>query len=126
ILEMRAHTLGELDQDMARAFVDDGMHGVEAQPIEMEFLKPVECVFDIEIADRPCLGTIEVDRGTPGRVMAIGDEIRRVEMEIIALGAEVVVDDVEKYRETPPVAGLDEALQIGGPPILRIGREEQH
>jgi hypothetical protein len=46
-----------------------------------------------------------------------GEKIRRYGREIIPLGAEVVVDDVEKDGEAADMAGLDELLQILGPAI---------
>ena len=49
----RAHALGELLQQMRRAVVQDRVHGVQPQAVEVELLDPVERVVDEELADRP-------------------------------------------------------------------------
>ena len=43
-------------EDVGFAVVDDGVDGIEAQPVEMELLEPVKRVLDIEIAHRPLSG----------------------------------------------------------------------
>ena len=52
---------------MRLAAVDDRVHGVEAQAVEVVLLEPVERVVDEEVAHRARLS--EVDRGAPGRVL---------------------------------------------------------
>ena len=47
-----AHALGDLGDDVRPAVVEDGVHGVEAQAVEVEFLEPVERVVDEEVAHR--------------------------------------------------------------------------
>jgi hypothetical protein len=37
------------------------VHGIEAQPVQMEFLDPVQRVVDNELADRGAAGAIVVD-----------------------------------------------------------------
>ena len=45
-----AHPLRQLLQDMHRAVIDDGVHRIEPQAIQMKFLQPVERVVDEEFA----------------------------------------------------------------------------
>src|SRR6185312_16180193 len=69
---------------------------------------------------------VEIDRGAPWRVVPLGEELRRVEMEIVPLRTEMVVDDVKQDGEAARMAGVDEVLQIVGPAVAAVGREEQH
>ena len=52
----------------------------------------------------------KIDRRTPRRVMPIGEESRRESCQVIPLGAEMIVDDVEKDGEAAGVARLDQML----------------
>ena len=69
---------------------------------------------------------VEVDRRAPRRLVPLGEELRRVRVQVVAFGAEVVVDDVEQHHEPARVRGVDEALQILGRAVGRVGRELQH
>ena len=69
------------------------------------------------------VGAVEIDRGAPWRVVALGEEIGGDDVQVITLGAEMVVDDVEQDREAARVARLDQRLQIVGPAIGGGGRE---
>ena len=50
---MPADRLRHFGEDIGRALVEDRVHGVEAQPVEVKFLEPVERVVHEEIAHRP-------------------------------------------------------------------------
>ncbi len=63
--------------DVLAAVVDDGVNRIESQPVEVEFLEPVQRVVDVEVAHRAVLA-IEVDGGAPGRVVPLGEKLRRV------------------------------------------------
>src|SRR5688500_3692681 len=54
----------------------------------------------------------EIDRGAPGRVMAVGEELRRILAEIIAVRPEVIVDHVEEHHQPALMRGVDQALQL--------------
>ncbi len=41
--------------------------------------------------------------------------------EVVPLGSEVVVDDVEQHREPGAVGGIDEAAQIVGTAVPGVG-----
>ena len=123
--DARRTVCGDLADDVGLAVVDDRVHGVEAQPVEMKFLEPIERVVHQEIAHRPAFA-VEIDRGAPRGVMALGEEVGRDRRQVITLGSEMVVDDVEQDREAARVAGLDQRLQIVGPAIARGGREQLH
>ena len=117
---------GDLVQDVHWRVVADRVHGVVAQAVEAIFLEPVERVVNEEVAHRPAVLAVEIDRLTPQRVMAVGKERRRVGVKIVALGPEVVVHDVEKDHQAVAVHGFDQTLQIVGSAVARIGREGEH
>src|SRR5258708_19311257 len=124
--EPRAHRLGDLAQDVALAVVADGVDGVEAQPVEMKLLEPVERILDVEIAHRPRLLAVEIDGRAPRRVVALGEELGPVDVEVVPLRAEMVVDDVEEHGEAARMAGIDEPLQILRPTVAAVRRAAPH
>ncbi len=52
IARRRAHPLGQLVQQVLGAVVQDRMHRIEPQAVEVEFLDPVERVVNEELAHR--------------------------------------------------------------------------
>src|SRR5262249_60231765 len=100
------------------------MHGVQAQAIEVELLEPVHRIVDDEGAGHLAARTVEVDGVTPGRLVLAGEEGGSVAVEIVPLGPEMVVDDVEEYGEAAGVAGLDQSLQLLRTPVGRVGGKE--
>jgi hypothetical protein len=48
----RADRGGDVFEDVARRWVDDGVHGVEAQAVEVILLEPVERVVDEKLPHR--------------------------------------------------------------------------
>src|SRR5262249_8666523 len=107
------------------ALIADRMDRIEAEPVEVELLEPVERVVDEEIARDPAALALEIDRGSPRRLMSVGEEIRRVTMKVITVWAEVVVDDVEEHHESVPMRSIDKALQVLGAAVAMLGRERQ-
>ena len=63
----RGHGGADLLQDVARRLVDDGVHRVEAKPVEAVLLEPVERVVHEVLAHH---FVREVDRRTPGGAVA--------------------------------------------------------
>src|SRR5579863_9313193 len=121
-----ARGCGDLGQDMVLAVVADRMHGVEAQAVQLILFEPVECVVDEEVAYRAAALTVEVDGGTPRGVMAVGEELRRIEAEIVALGPEMVVDNVQHHRDATSMRRRDQRLQFVRSAIHGFGRERQN
>src|SRR5947207_1350169 len=90
--------------------VDDRMHRVDAQSIDMKFVDPLQRVVNEKPANVVAMWPVEIDRHSPWRLVAIG-EIRCEFREVIPFRTEVVVDDVEEKREAALVTGIDEPLQ---------------
>ena len=61
------------DQPVSRS-VEDGMDGIETQPVEPILLEPVERIVDIEFAHD---WLAEVERLAPWGIEFIGEEFRR-------------------------------------------------
>jgi hypothetical protein len=101
---------GELLHEMDGGAVDELMHGVEAEAIDVEVAHPHEGVVAEEAADLVGAGVLEVDGVTPGGVVLAG-EIGAELAGVVADRAEVVIDDVEDDAEAVAVAGVDEALE---------------
>ena len=60
---------------------------------------------------------VEVDRRAPGRLVPVGEGMRRDGVEVGALGPEMVVDDVEQDHQAARVGGVDQRLQVLRPAI---------
>ncbi len=103
--------------------IDDCVRGVEPQSVEAVVDQPCARVFDEE---RAHVGDAQIDRGAPRRVVALGEERRRVRVEVVPFGTEVVVDHIEQDGEPARVRGADEALEIAGFSIAGKGREREH
>jgi hypothetical protein len=106
-----AYRACELGQDPGPRVVGDRVHRVEAQAVEVILLEPVEGVVDEEIPHGARPGAAEVDRGAPWGPMGRVEELRRVDVQVVALGSEVVVDDVEQHHQPARVRRGDERLQ---------------
>src|ERR1051326_7564237 len=104
--DQRDHVLG--------AVVVDRLRGIEAEAVEAKLVDPIRRVLADEFAHRGGAVAIVVDRLAPiGRVLF--REVRFRELrEIAAVGAEVVVDDVEEHAEAESVRGVDEGAEIVG------------
>src|SRR5215213_5034186 len=120
-----AHRTRELGENVRIAVIVNGMHRIESQAVEMVFLQPVECVVDEEIPYRAAAGPIEIDRGAPRRLMTIREELRRVSVQVIAFGPEVVVDHIEHHAELAGMCGGNQVLQFFGSAISRLGGVRQ-
>ena len=105
----------QLLEKMARRGVDQRMHRVEPEAVEVVVAQPHQRVVAEEPADLVAAGVIEIDRVAPRRVVAVG-EIRAEPAQVVAGRSEVVVDDVENDRQAAGVAGVDQPLQIVRPP----------
>ena len=121
--DMPANRLRQFGQDIGRALIENGVHGVKTQPVEVKFLEPVEGVVHDEIAHRRRARPVIIDRRAPGRVVPLGEEIGRDRVQVIPFRAEMVVDDIEEYRDAARMAFIDKRLQLFRPAIVRAGRE---
>ncbi len=112
--ECGAHPLRQLIQQMRVTVVVQCVHGIDAQPVEMEFAKPVQCIGDDELPYFAAVGSIVVEGRTPGCLAPLRKELRRVPPQIITLRPEVVVDHIQKHHQAPGVRRVDQPFEVIG------------
>src|SRR6266704_860377 len=118
------HSIGGLlnfTQDMAWTEVIDGMDRIQAQAIYVVILDPHADIVQYKGPHGIAAPVVVIDRPPPRRMVTVC-EVRPKFMEIIALWAQVVVDDVEKESQPRCMTGVDEALQALGAPVAVVGR----
>src|SRR6516162_2776152 len=108
------------------AAVKNRMDSIKTQPVEMKLLEPIERVLNKKFAHYPAARSVEIDRGAPWCLVAFAEEIRSDRRQIIPLGAEVIIDDIEKDRQAARVACLNKLLQRVRPTVLRRRGIEKH
>ncbi len=81
---------------------------------------------DEEATYRLAAGPVEVDGRAPGGVMACGEELGGIEVQEVALGAEVVVDDVQQDHQALAVGRPDQVLEVFRAAVAAVGSEGQH
>ena len=88
----------------------------------MVFLKPVQRVFEKVAPHLVAVGAIVVDRLSPRRAVTIG-EIRTIGGQVIPLGTEVVVDNIQRDRESARMNCIDQPLQASWSAIRVLRRK---
>src|SRR5205823_14468187 len=76
----------------------------------MKLIDPHQSVVNEEPSHVIAVRPVEIERAAPRRLVAVR-EIRSVLPQIISLGAEMVVDDVERHRETALMRGVNQSLE---------------
>ena len=117
---------------LVTAHAADVERHVEAQPVEVVLVEPVERVVADELAD---LAAAVVGPGVaPGRVAApvvvevdaalvvLAPAVEPPEVEVAR--AEMVVDDVEDHGDPAPMRGLDEGLEAVGAAVGALDGED--
>src|SRR5690606_23300858 len=104
----------------------DGVHGVEAQAVEVIFLEPIERVVNEEVAHQLAPLAIEIKRSAPGRVVPLIEEGWRVAAQEVTFRSKMVVDDIEQYHEAARVGGIDQTFERLRTTVGGIGRKGQH
>ena len=96
-------------QNMADAEIENSVDSVQAQRVNVIFSQPIERVLDDKTADAVASCAVVVDRAPPGRPVLVG-EIRTKFSQVVALRANVSVDNIENHREARLMAGVHEGL----------------
>ena len=117
---------GDLLENVRLRLVVDRIDRVVAQTVEAVFLEPVERIVDEEVAHLPAVLAVEVDRLPPQGLVPVAEKGRRIGLQKVALGSEMVVHDVEENHQALPVRRLHEMFQIIRRAITRVGRERQY
>src|SRR5437588_768665 len=83
----------------------------------MKLLDPIPDIRENEFAHGPAVRPVEIDRFPPLVLVAIGEIALGKTFQIIAVRAEMVVDDVENDREAERMRVVDKGAKIVGPAI---------
>ncbi len=102
----------------------DILRCVEAKTVEMEFVDPITGVRDAELAHRAGVLAIEVDSGTPVGINVAGKILGREFGDVVAIRAEVVVDDIQDHAEAERMRAIDKTAKIVGSAVEMRGREQ--
>ena len=117
------HPLRQFLEQRPVGVVEDRVDRVEAEPVHVEFVDPVERVVDEEFAHR---GDQRVDGLAPGRMVPVGEGLRRNDVDVGAFRAEVIIDDVEQHHDAGGVGRVDQRLEVVRAAIGVGGRVGQH
>src|SRR5262249_34063684 len=116
----------ELKQKRLRRVIEDCVHRVDAERIDMAFANPIERVLDKIISHLVAVRAVEVQRRAPWRLVTLG-EIAPAEIpKVISFRSEVVVNDVENDGETVLVTSVDQALQAVRAAVRVLRSERLH
>src|SRR5947209_12677264 len=96
----RAHLARERSDDVVAGIVVDALRRVEAQAVEVELLDPVARVRDEELAHGPRVLAVEVDGLAPLGLVSVCEVVFRELAQVVPVGAEVVVNNVEYDGQT--------------------------
>src|SRR5437879_4486791 len=87
----------DCSHDVFLRFVMNALGRIEPKTVKMKFLDPVASIGDKELADWPAVFPIEINRIAPFVFALAIDVIVGVNAEIISVGSEVIVNDIENH-----------------------------
>ncbi len=119
------HRFFQFRQHVVRAEIADAVDSIEAQTVQVIVFEPVKRVGDKEIANRPAVPPVEIQRLAPRRGIALGKIAPKL-AEIIAFRAEMVVDHVQDNGQSAAMCGIDQTLQTGRPAVGILRRVKIH
>src|SRR4029077_20957080 len=98
--------------DIFLRVVMNALGRIEPKTVEMKFLDPVPSIGNEELADWSAILPIEIDRIAPFVFALAIDVIVGVNTEIISVGSEVIVNNIENDPESERVGTVDKCPQI--------------
>lgn len=115
---------GQFLQQADRALIHESVYRIQTQYVDMEFVEPAQGVADDVAPHLVRLGTVQIQAVAPGvrSRTEIGPEPR----QIIPRGTEMVVDHIQRDRQTSTVTGVHEPLQPVGPAVRLVHRIPEH
>ena len=102
-----------------------GVHGIQAEAVEVELLEPHPDVVQHVVAHRVAAVAVVIDRGAPRGLVPIV-EVSAELAQVVPLRAEVVVDDVEIDRQPLGMAGVDQPMQALRAAVAVLRRVGEH
>src|SRR5690349_16478843 len=92
--------------------VDNRLHRVEPQPVDMKIADPVSRVVGHEITNRPAPRPVKVHRIAPLSVMLFTEIMLRKLRGVVAARSQMVVDAVENYTHSKFMRPLNERAHV--------------
>ena len=115
--------IGQFREDVWGRVVNNRVHRIETEAVEMIFGQPVERIVDEEVSDGSTFGPIEINAISPWSTVSISKELWRVRPKIISFRAQVVVHDVEENHDSMLMGALNQFFEIFGSAVNTIGSE---
>ena len=109
---------------MVGTVVEDVLRRIDTQAVDVELVDPVGGVGKDELAHRPGVLAVEVQRLAPLGLVPLREIVLRERFEVVAVGAEVVVHHVEDHGQAEAVGAVDEPAEVVGPAVA-VERGEQ-
>src|SRR5262249_51994464 len=100
------------------------LRGIKAKSVDVEFFDPVRGVGTKELAHRPRIRAIEIERFTPFILVAVREVIGGELLKEITVRADVVVDHVEDDAQPGSMSPVHEAAEVIRITVEPRGREK--
>ena len=120
----RADRPHDRPEDVVGTVVEEALRRIDTQAVEVELVDPVGDVRQDELAHRPGVLAVEIERLAPLGLVPLREVVVRERSEVVAVGAEVVVNHVEDHRQAEAVGAVDEPAEVIGPAVA-VERGEQ-
>src|SRR5208283_3523728 len=120
------YELRELREKVARALVEEIVRRIQTQTVQVILREPAKCVLEEEGAHLVTLFAIEIDGRPPESLVAIREVIGGELGQVIAVGAEMVVDDVEEDGQSQPVRFINQVPEVIRPPVASCRGEQAY
>ncbi len=105
--------LTDLSDDMLRRLVENTVGRIEPQPVKVELLDPIDGVPHDVVAHHGAVFVIQSRCVSPHRLMPLGN-ITPKRMQIISLGAKVVINHVQHHGQAALMRRVDQLLKLLG------------
>ncbi len=115
----------QLFEESVRRVIQNRVHRVQTQRIDVKLLNPVKRVIDKVAAHRIAIRPVKVQRRAPWRLVAVG-KVRAEFGEIISLRPEMVVDHIENHRQAKLMTSVDQAFETPRSAVGILHGEGQH
>src|SRR5579863_4040326 len=102
----------ELREKVAGTEIENSVHGIKAERVEVVIFEPIECVLDKVPPHMVAVLTIKVNRLPPRGTVTIG-KVRSECTKVVAFRPEMVVDHVQRNGETLSVSGIHQTMKRG-------------
>src|SRR5215510_171474 len=101
----------EFFEKMHRRGIEDGVHGIDAQSVEVIILEPHQCIVEKKSAHFVATSSVKIHGSTPRGCIALG-EIGTKAGEVVSRGAQVVVDNIQNRSQPPSMASVHQTLEM--------------